>query len=69
MNEHDATELAFKNGYKKAIEEILGEIECCLIVHERQHKPFGSYDYVKYYDADIARDIAKLKKKYTEDKT
>lgn len=68
MNEHDATELAFKNGYKKAVTEILDKIECCIILRERQHRPFGAYDYVKYYDAELERDIANLKKKYTEDR-
>ena len=27
MKEHDATELAFRNGYKKAVEDIFEEIE------------------------------------------
>jgi hypothetical protein len=27
MNEHDATEIAFKNGYEKAVKEIFAEIE------------------------------------------
>lgn len=26
MKEHDATELAYKNGYKKAVEDIFGDI-------------------------------------------
>lgn len=58
MNEHDATEIAYKNGYKKAAEEIFAEIE--------KHKtiPFGAKcEVIPFYV------IAELKKKYTEGET
>lgn len=52
MNEHDATEIAFKNGYEKAAREIFEEIE-------REIKNHG----ITY----AQRKIAELKKKYTEE--
>ena len=54
MNIHDATEQAYKNGYKKAAEEIFEEIESL--------KTIGLYGFQLYHK----RDIAELKKKYTE---
>lgn len=53
MNEHDATEIAFKNGYKQAVRDIFEEIE-------RETKNHG----ITY----TQRKIAELKKKYTEEK-
>lgn len=56
MNEHDATELAFKNGYKKAVTEVFEELE--------------EYTDIIYGDIEMSRyDFCLLKKKYTEDKT
>ena len=52
MKEHDATEIAFKNGYKKAAEEIFEELE-------RLHLHItNEFDLRRYNE---------LKKKYTED--
>lgn len=55
MNEHDATEIAFKNGYKKAVREIFEEIDKILEVDK-----FGEAKF------DI-RELYELKKQYTED--
>ena len=58
MNEYDATEVAFKNGYKKAAEEIFEEIEKRMLDGE-----IGG----KYPTHLISPDTyAELKKKYTE---
>jgi hypothetical protein len=51
MNEYDATEIAYKNGYKKAAEEIFAEIDKNFII-------------IPLYISDIT--FAELKKKYTE---
>lgn len=53
MNEYDATETAFKNGYEKAVREIFEEI------NEECFDQFGYFDYEAFF---------KLKKKYTEGK-
>lgn len=60
MNEYDATEVAFKNGYKKAAEEIFEEIENLL---NRYYNDAG------YTVPDMGYDIDELKKKHTEGKT
>lgn len=52
MKEHDATEIAFKNGYKKAASDIFEEIEKIATSE-------GAYDYVSI------QEVAELKKKYT----
>lgn len=52
MNEHDATEIAFKNGYKKAAKEIFEDIE------KLKHTKWDWSDVVEW------NGIAKLKKKY-----
>ena len=53
MNEHDSTELAFKNGYKKAVSEILEEIE--------KHR-----DNIHGVVLLLPEELAELKKKYTK---
>lgn len=55
MNEHDATELAFKNGYEKGKQEVAREIE--RIFDGKKYVPYPLYE------------IVELKKKYTEEKT
>lgn len=62
MNEHHATEIAFKNGYKKAASEIFEEIERLLYLNYLQ----GDIFIGKYFDAELENDIAELKKKYLE---
>jgi hypothetical protein len=57
MNEYHATEIAFKNGYKKAAEEIFEEIDRAV---ENAELEWGTIFGVKLC-------IAELKKKYTED--
>ena len=52
MKEHDATEQAFKNGYKKAVEDVFAEIDN--IIEKSTHPYF------------LIKRIAELKKKYTE---
>ena len=59
MKEYDATEIAFKNGYEKAVREIFEEIEKALFHLET---PIG-----KYLAINRGR-LTNLKKKYTEDK-
>ena len=59
MNKYDATEIAFKNGYKKAVEEIFEEIEKIL------DKKFSINHGVVLISKE---DFAELKKKYTENK-
>jgi hypothetical protein len=61
MNEHDATEIAFKNGYEKAVREIFEEIEEILFDYE-------STIQKEYRNAFNSR-FAELKKKYTEDQS
>ena len=60
MNEHRATETAFKNGYKKAAEDIFAEIELALNLS----RCYG--DSGIYFEYSLEPDIAELKKKYTE---
>jgi hypothetical protein len=57
MNEYDATEIAFKNGYKKAVRDIFEDIEksCGTFL------VFGIHGYAIH-------DIAELKRKYAEKK-
>ena len=63
MNEHDAFEQAYKNGYEKgkadAAAEIFAEIEKCRVIGGRAI--FGGQ--ITCYLKD---DIAELKKKFTE---
>lgn len=58
MNEHDATELAFKNGYKKCALDIFEEIE-------KSCRTFGVYGVHGY----LTDDILKLKQKFTEEQS
>jgi hypothetical protein len=58
MDEHTATEIAYKNGYKKAAEEIFAEIDTMI---------FGSIIPNDCAIISIAK-LAELKKKYTEEK-
>ena len=51
MNEYDATEIAYKNGYEKAVQDVFADIE-------REIKNHG----ITY----AQRKIAELKKKYTK---
>ena len=60
MNEHYATEIAYKNGYKKAAEEIFAEIE--------DDADF-LFDGFRNIVVLTERDFAELKKKYTEGET
>ena len=58
MKEYDATEIAFKNGYDKAVNEIFDEMEKILILRLlHSHHPID----------DIVRDFNELRKKYTEE--
>lgn len=59
MNEHDATEIAFKNGYKKAVREIFEEIHKS-VIHRILHDEDYSLD-------SFTKDLDELKKKYTEE--
>jgi hypothetical protein len=60
MNEHDATEVAFKNGYKKAVEDIFADIEFDI----RQL----DFDREETRAIAIEGVIANIKKKYLEGK-
>ena len=66
MNEHDATEIAFKNGYEKAVREIFEEVEKIILENTypyftKDGKPCNIWKAISGYDA-----LAELKKKYTE---
>jgi hypothetical protein len=68
MKEYDATEIAFKNGYKKAVEEIFEEIEKFLknqeaLSENQRLKEVGDWIFHDY----LPTQFAELKKKYTED--
>ena len=56
MKEHDATELAFKNGYKKCAAEIFEEINGLVDEYE-----MGDIEY-----PDFRFRLGKIEKKYTE---
>ena len=60
MNERDATEIAFKNGYAKAVREIFEEIE--------KHLVTGTTYYGHCIHSIGVTTFAELKKKYMEDK-
>lgn len=55
MNKHDATEIAFKNGYAKAVQDIFADIE-------KSCRTFGVFGIHGY----MICDIAELEKKYKE---
>lgn len=59
MDRHDATEIAFKNGYKKAAREIFEEIEKYMVV-------FGDRNLSSFFRGISYKAFAELKKKYTE---
>ena len=59
MKEHDATEIAFKNGYKQGAMDAFAEIEKIL----RYRGLMGRLNVTALYS-----DYVELKKKYTEDK-
>ena len=59
MKEHDATEIAFKNGYNKAAREIFEEIENNMIDIKMEFSTLRAIGSKK---------LTKLKKKYTEDR-
>ena len=52
MNEYDATEIAFKNGYEQAVRDVFADIEKC--------RTFGAFSIHGY----IISDINEIKKKY-----
>jgi hypothetical protein len=65
MNEYDACEQAFKNGYKKAAEDIFedigkatGEWGCYFITSSK----------MGYVTSDVHRTLTELKRKYKEEK-
>ena len=60
MTEYQATEIAFKNGYKKAAEEIFEEIEKYALNIKMESVTFMALR---------AQVLAVLKEKYTEGKT
>ena len=83
MNEHDATEIAFKNGYKKGKQEVAREIfeemegymqplEDWFLIMKQQNQDCSE----EYWSGKLSAfkqirgfiDV-NLKKKYTEDKT
>ena len=55
MNEHDATEIAYKNGYAQAVRDILAEIE---------ENADLLYDGYRDIFVITAKDFAELRKKY-----
>ena len=61
MKEHDATEIAYKNGYKQGVKDIFEEIESLLIRYTFED------NYGEYISTTITDEFAELKKKYTEE--
>ena len=64
MKEHDATEIAYKNGYNKGARDVLEEIERIILDNtypdfNSKHKPVNVWKATTGYDA-----FYKLKKKY-----
>ena len=76
MNEHDATEIAYKNGYNDVAREIFGEIDKVFtkrIAFYTDMKKQSTLFFVEQYAEAIItncniylQEIAELKKKYTE---
>lgn len=57
-------------GYRKQSEvtkEIFDEIERILSLNYCCCLPQGATEHYEYYEGDVAKDIAELKKKYTEE--
>ena len=73
MNEHDATEIAYKNGYAKAVEDIFEEIEKAIAgmtySARTQRKTVKVEELKEQVDwvlhEVVPNRIAELKKKYT----
>jgi hypothetical protein len=65
MNEHDATELAFKNGYKKGARDVLDEVEKNILSIKVDSTnldiTYGAFLAIHNY---VAHALAELKKKY-----
>lgn len=61
MNEHDATEIAYKNGYAK------GKIDAVWEMAERLHKRFGTDPNRVHSYYDTHRYIDEIARKITED--
>lgn len=76
MNEHDATEIAFKNGYDKAVKEIFEDIEETISSLEYRAKSERKTIYLEkmtevvnwVLHEVVPNRIAELKKKYTGEK-
>lgn len=49
---------------KQKAREIFEDIEPLLYLHEHEHRPFASSNYIKYYGYSLKEGIAELKKKY-----
>lgn len=60
MNAHDATEIAYKNGYEQAVRDIFAEIEehASIVLDE-----YGFHDFFKI----PCDEFAELEKKYLEE--
>ena len=59
----------YEKGYRKASEvakEIFEEIERILSLNYCCCLPQGATEHYEYYEGNIAKDIAELKKKYTD---
>jgi hypothetical protein len=73
MKESDATETAYKNGYKKGVEDVLTEIDRFLYMNFRFCKEELGNDDTEYIQGILDLNtkaqnfIAELKKKFTED--
>jgi hypothetical protein len=73
MKEHDATEIAFKNGYKHCAMEMIEEIDRYLYMNTRICKEEIRDDETDYFSGQLSAFLqvqgfidANLKKKYTE---
>lgn len=62
MKDYDATEIAFKNGYEKAVREIFEDIEEALF---NNHCVDDGTDFpTPHYFEELKDDIAELKRKF-----
>ena len=75
MNEHDATEIAFKNGYQKGAMDVFAEIEKVIdekynrfVFKDQLYDSDEEIDAIINYSDSVSDGIAQLKKKYAEGK-
>ncbi len=71
INSSEIAEYLYNADYRKQSEvvmEIFDEIERILSLNYCCYLPQGATEHYEYYEGNIAKDIAELKKKYTGEK-